>query len=894
MKLYRSASRISLTVLVAALAACGGGGGSSTIVSTGILVDSAVAGIGYKTVTQSGITNAKGEYSFLPGEAVTFFIGNIQFPSVVAKGTVTPLDIAQTTDINNQVVSNILVLLQSLDEDGNPSNGVTIPSVAASRAASAVSFDVSPLAFSANTTVIGLVANSGSVTKSLVSEATALGNFQGTLTGLKIPFTSAPITKQAASIVTAEPVSANCAQGGSKIQSGMDTNANNVLDANEVTNTSFVCNGANGATGQNALTNVSSEAAGANCASGGSRIQVGVDRNGNNVLDSTEVTSNSFVCNGATGATGPAGLTGDTGTSGFNSLVKVTPEVAGADCASGGNKIQAGLDTNRDGSLGSDEVTSTQYTCNGTFPAGYDITPPTITSTAPLVATGLDTTFDTTYTDDTELAFARKSDGTVLWFSGETKTQKLTDGAYLPLGTSLTRSYVAVDMAGNVAKKTITMTTPATAMQFGVYKPAAAYSLPTGFNCANTSTYPSGIGAKDGAVLSSADLREGFANAYPPGSSGGASTPVPSGSSMTYTGWTTLNGYAPMIIANFSGDQYGANQFSGQALTLVPLSATGFSFESSGGGVSGSSGSGSFSIVTGYTGTVTVTKTTPMTVKVNVSMKCNINNAGFVTGTPASFDIQYVTEPIALAGNSQTAIAGNVVVLRGSAASNASTPITYSWTLTSKPTGSQTVLTSATTANPTFTPDISGVYVAQLIINDGQANSAPATVAVTARDYTNVTNFTKLSGTVVAAVNLMNSQLLATPTYLDDLLAKNTVTYDLPVQNYFGSDTTNDVTKAQFTVTTIKADFPVQATADKKPYRLAYKEFASAGALVHTLRIGSIYGCSNSNDVNNPTAECVQYSYEATSNNTVQFSSSGSVNLVKTVVNGLVYLSLLR
>jgi len=891
MKLYRSASGIGLTVLVAALAACGGGGGS-TSVSTGVLVDSSVAGIGYKTATQSGITNAKGEYFFLPGETVTFFIGNIQFPPVVAKGTVTPLDIAQTTDINNQVVSNILVLLQSLDEDGNPSNGITIPSVAASKATSAVSFDVSPLAFSANTTVIGLVANSGSVTKSLVSQSSALSNFQSTLTGLSIPFTSTPVSKQAASIVTPEPASGNCAQGGSKIQSGIDTNANNVLDANEVTNTSFVCNGATGATGQNALTNVSSEAAGSNCAAGGSRIQVGVDRNGDNVLDSTEVTSNSFVCNGAIGATGPAGLTGSTGASGFNSLVKVTPELAGANCASGGNKIQAGLDTNRDGFLGTDEVTSTQYTCNGTFSTSYDITPPTIISTAPLVATGLNTTFDTTYTDDTELAFARKSDGTVLWFAGGTKTQKLTDRAQLALGNSLTRSYVAVDMAGNVAKKTITMTTPVTAMQFGVYKPVNTYSLPTGFDCSYTSDYPYGIGAKDGAVLSSASLQDGHANAYPPGGSGGTSTPtVLDGSSMTYTGWTTLNGYAPMISANFSGDQYGVNQFGGQALTLVPLSATAFSFESSGGGTTSPSGSGSFSIVTGYTGTVTVTKTTPMTVNVNVSMKCNINNAGFVTGTPASFDIQYVTEPIAIAGNSQTAIAGNVVVLSGSAASNASTPIKYSWTLTSKPTGSQTVLTSATTTNPTFTPDIAGIYVAQLVVNDGQASSAPATVAVTAHDYTNVTNFTKLSGTVVAAVNLMNSQLLATPTYLDDLLAKNTVTYDVPVQNYFGSDTTNDVAKAQFTVTTIKADFPVQATADMKPYRLVYEEFDGDGALVHTLRIGSIYGCSNSNDVNNPMAECVQYSYEVMSNNTVQFSLSGSVSLVKTIVNGLTYLS---
>ena len=702
------------------LVACGGGSdGGSTNVLTGVFVDSAVAGIGYKTATQSGVTNAKGEYSYLTGETVTFFIGSIQFPPVAAKGTVTPLDLAQTTDINNQIVSNILVLLQSLDEDGNPNNGITIPSVAASRATSAVSFDVSPLAFSANTTVIGLVANSGAITKSLLSHASAIGNFQSTLTRLNIPYTSVPTARQAASIVTPESAAGNCAQGGSKIQSGIDINVNGLLDADEVTNTSYVCNGA---TGQNALTSVSAESAGSNCASGGSRIQAGIDLNRNSVLDSNEVTSNSFVCHGVTGATGPAGPTGATGDSGFNSLVKVTPEPGGVNCASGGNKIQAGLDTNRDGVLGSDEITSTQYTCNGTFPASYDITPPTITSTAPLVATGSLTQFETTYTDDTELGFARNSDGTVLWFESGTKTQKLNDSVGIPLGSSLTRSYVAVDMAGNVAKKTITMTTPATAIRFGAYRPATAYNLPAGFNCSYTSAYPHYVGAKDGAVLSNSYLGDGPSHR----------DPFPFGGSMTYTGWTTLNGYAPMIYSNFLGNQFGTNQISGQALALVPLSATAFSFDSNAGSVSGSSGTGSFSIATGYTGTMTVTQTNPMTVNVNLSMKCNINNAGFITGTPANFDIQYITEPIAVLSN-QTVSVGNSVMLYGSVASNANTPIAYAWTLTSKPAGSQAVLSSVTTANPTFKADVVGAYVVSLVVNDGTVDSAAATATITAQ-----------------------------------------------------------------------------------------------------------------------------------------------------------------
>ena len=34
----------------------------------------------------------------------------------------------------------------------------------------------------------------------------------------------------------------NCASGGSKIETGIDLNSNGVLDSNEVSNTSFVCN----------------------------------------------------------------------------------------------------------------------------------------------------------------------------------------------------------------------------------------------------------------------------------------------------------------------------------------------------------------------------------------------------------------------------------------------------------------------------------------------------------------------------------------------------------------------------------------------------------------------------------------------------------------------------
>src|SRR5690606_10236512 len=130
---FRKSALILATSL--AIAACGGGGGSSkkndgpgkgggdATVQTGIFVDSPVAGVSYKTKTQSGVTNAFGEYDYLPDEEVTFFIGDLKFPPVKASGIVTPADIAKD---NETLQTNILQILQTLDTDGDPSNGITI------------------------------------------------------------------------------------------------------------------------------------------------------------------------------------------------------------------------------------------------------------------------------------------------------------------------------------------------------------------------------------------------------------------------------------------------------------------------------------------------------------------------------------------------------------------------------------------------------------------------------------------------------------------------------------------------------------------------------------------------------------------------------------------------
>lgn len=187
----------------------------------------------------------------------------------------------------------------------------------------------------------------------------------------------------------AEAAGANCATGGVRLQFGRDTNGNNTLDAAEVTAalTRYVCNGAQGATGtagapgatgatgaagRNTVAATAAEPAGANCATGGVRLQFGVDANGNNTLDSGEVTAalTRYVCNGGQGPQGiqgTTGATGATGAAGRNAAAASAAEPAGANCATGGTRLQFGTDTNGNGALDSGEVNAalTRYVCNG-------------------------------------------------------------------------------------------------------------------------------------------------------------------------------------------------------------------------------------------------------------------------------------------------------------------------------------------------------------------------------------------------------------------------------------------------------------------------------------------------------------------------------------------------
>lgn len=92
------------------------------------------------------------------------------------------------------------------------------------------------------------------------------------------------------------PPGPECPAGGIRVDSGIDENGNGVLDDSEIETSEVVCNGEDGV---DSLVAISGEPAGVNCPAGGVRIDSGPDSNGNGVLDAGEITQTEFVCNGS-------------------------------------------------------------------------------------------------------------------------------------------------------------------------------------------------------------------------------------------------------------------------------------------------------------------------------------------------------------------------------------------------------------------------------------------------------------------------------------------------------------------------------------------------------------------------------------------------------------------
>lgn len=172
--------------LSAALAACGGGSDSPATSgvttpskigsSIGVLSDAAVQGVAFSTSSGvTGTTNALGQYSYNPGDTVSFKLGTLTLGTAPAAALVTPIELAGGSANKLQ---NLLVLLQSLDTDGVAANGISIPAAAAAAVTAGIDLASAPAGF-ASTANTGLVAaqTAGGISRPITSSGAAAAHF---------------------------------------------------------------------------------------------------------------------------------------------------------------------------------------------------------------------------------------------------------------------------------------------------------------------------------------------------------------------------------------------------------------------------------------------------------------------------------------------------------------------------------------------------------------------------------------------------------------------------------------------------------------------------------------------------------------------------------------------
>jgi len=153
-----------------------------------------------------------------------------------------------------------------------------------------------------------------------------------------------------------------CENGGIKIEAGLDSNKNGVLDTEEIddSQTQYVCNGTDGADGEKGDQGAKGDkgANGANGANG---------EKGDQGAKGDQGDKGATGMQGETGEKGDAGEDGKNGQNGMTTLVAVSDEEAGENCTAGGKKIEYGLDANYNGKLDQEEILpeSAYYVCNG-------------------------------------------------------------------------------------------------------------------------------------------------------------------------------------------------------------------------------------------------------------------------------------------------------------------------------------------------------------------------------------------------------------------------------------------------------------------------------------------------------------------------------------------------
>lgn len=131
--------RYLFAALFPVLAACGGGGGGGApapnpnptppptpSVLSGQFKDANTAGLTFTTASRSGTTDASGTFSYTAGETVEFSVGGVVIGSSAGQPVLTPVDLVAAGSIDLAEVQNIARFLLMLDENDDPTDGISI------------------------------------------------------------------------------------------------------------------------------------------------------------------------------------------------------------------------------------------------------------------------------------------------------------------------------------------------------------------------------------------------------------------------------------------------------------------------------------------------------------------------------------------------------------------------------------------------------------------------------------------------------------------------------------------------------------------------------------------------------------------------------------------------
>jgi para-nitrobenzyl esterase len=140
---------LMVLLLLGFLSFMGCSGSSDGPVPTGVFTDGPVSGLNYRTTHINDVTDGEGKFKYDHGATVTFSIGDLVLGSATGAAQLTPLSItAGAAAPSDPAVNNKLILLQTLDADGDLNNGIQI--TAAIRAI--VSANAASITFNQETT----------------------------------------------------------------------------------------------------------------------------------------------------------------------------------------------------------------------------------------------------------------------------------------------------------------------------------------------------------------------------------------------------------------------------------------------------------------------------------------------------------------------------------------------------------------------------------------------------------------------------------------------------------------------------------------------------------------------------------------------------------------------